>query len=80
MDDRTSDDSPPAVETTLYGAHWAAILAALLLTALALVTAVRWFGRPAVSTEQIVQVPVPMVTPKPLPPPEVLAPDPGDTP
>ena len=80
VDDLPASAPLHAAETGFYGASQAAILSATLLLALAFVAAVRWFGSPATSEEQIVQVPVPVSTPKPLPPPEVLAPDPGDTP
>ena len=80
VDPRASDDFPPAVGTTFYGARWAVGLAAALLLSLAVLTAMRWFGPAAASSEQIVQIPVAAVTPTPTPPSEVLAPDPGDTP
>ena len=80
LDPRASDEMPPAAETTFYGARWAAVLGAALLVALASLAAVRWFGQPGASSEQIVQIPVAAVAPTPTPRPEVLAPDPGDTP
>ena len=80
MEPRASDDLPPAAEATFHGARWAAGLGIALLVSLAGLTAVRWLGTPAAATEQIVQIPVAAVAPTPPPRPELLAPDPGDTP
>ncbi len=80
MNDPAPVNLPSTPESTFYGARWAGILGAALIVALAFFAALRWCGSPATATEQFVPVPVPAVTPTPLPPPEVLAPDPGDTP